>query len=399
MTEPGGAMPKFAREAWIRALTRTAALEGATTLTLPALLDGQALEHGPAAALSSPGASLSYAELAARLNRYARWGLAQGLGPGDAVALLMQNSAEYPAVWLGLSRIGVAVALVNAQLSGEALAHCIRAAAPRLVLVSAELASSVAAVRASLPAALAAFVVDGVVARDLDAWFRPLELDGLAGGALAPHEFTAPTLDSTALYIYTSGTTGLPKAAHVTHYRVLRWSQWFAGLLDTGPADRMYDCLPLYHSVGGVVAIGALLVAGGSVVIRPRFSAIEFLARRARGALHAVPVHRRAVPLPGQRAARAGRGRASLRIACGNGLRPEVWESFQIALQDSAHPRVLRLHRGQFLALQLRGTAGRHRPHPLVPRAPAAGGAGALRSGDRRARAQCSRLLRALRRR
>jgi fatty-acyl-CoA synthase len=35
----------------------------------------------------------------------------------------------------------------------------------------------------------------------------------------------------------------------------------------------MYDCLPLYHSVGGVVAVGALLVSGGSVVIRRRFSA------------------------------------------------------------------------------------------------------------------------------
>lgn len=351
-------MPKFAREAWIRALARTAALEGAPTLTLPALLDGLALEHGPAAALSSPGASLSYAELAARLNRYARWGLAQGLGPGDAVALLMHNSAEYPAVWLGLSRIGVAVALVNTQLSGEALAHCIRAAAPRLVLVSAELAPSVAAVRASLPAALAAFVVDGAVVRDLDAGFRPLELDGLAGGALAPHEFTAPTLDSTALYIYTSGTTGLPKAAHVTHYRVLRWSQWFAGLLDTGPADRMYDCLPLYHSVGGVVAVGALLVAGGSVVIRPRFSATNFWrdVREERctlfqyiGELCRYLVN--APPAPGE-------SEHSLRIACGNGLRPEVWESFKSRFKI---PRILEYYastEGNFSLYNCEGQPG-----------------------------------------
>ena len=38
----------------------------------------------------------------------------------------------------------------------------------------------------------------------------------------------------------------------------------------------MYDCLPMYHTAGGVVATGALLVSGGSVVIREKFSAREF---------------------------------------------------------------------------------------------------------------------------
>ncbi len=36
----------------------------------------------------------------------------------------------------------------------------------------------------------------------------------------------------------------------------MQWSFWFAGLMNTGPDDRMYDCLPMYHSVGGVVATG-----------------------------------------------------------------------------------------------------------------------------------------------
>ena len=133
-----------------------------------------------------------------------------------------------------------------------------------------------------------------------------------------------------ALYIYTSGTTGLPKAANVSHYRLMHWSHWFAGMMDTGPTDRMYNCLPMYHSVGGVVATGAMLVGGGSVVIRERFSASRLLARHRRRALHAVPIHRRAVPLsrerpPQPRAKRAHR----LRLRCGNGLRPDVWEHFQ----------------------------------------------------------------------
>src|SRR6185437_744332 len=73
-------------------------------------------------------------------------------------------------------------------------------------------------------------------------------------------ERTAPSLADRALCIYTSGTTGLPKAAVVSHYRLMQWSHWFAGLMDITPADRLYDCLPMYHSVGGVVATGATLV-------------------------------------------------------------------------------------------------------------------------------------------
>ncbi|WP_164144375.1 AMP-binding protein, partial [Serratia marcescens] len=76
--------------------------------------------------------------------------------------------------------------------------------------------------------------------------------------------------------IYTSGTTGLPKAARVSHHRIMMWTHWFAGLIDPQPDDRMYDCLPLYHSVGGIVAVGAPLLGGGSVVIREKFSARRF---------------------------------------------------------------------------------------------------------------------------
>ena len=50
----------------------------------------------------------------------------------------------------------------------------------------------------------------------------------------------------------------------------------FAGVMGTRPDDRMYDCLPMYHTNGGVVATGATLVAGGSVFIREKFSVREF---------------------------------------------------------------------------------------------------------------------------
>jgi fatty-acyl-CoA synthase len=333
MTGNPSADAKPAREAWIRALERTAGIEADPHLTLPVLIERQARSYCESPALASHESSLSYAELAARSNQYAHWGLSQGLRAGQVAALFMPNCAEYVAIWLGLTRIGVTVALINTHLAGHALAHAITVAAPRAVLSGAELAPRLAAIP---PEADCQVWIYGDAAQDFRA-LRPV-LDAYPREAPAAAAYTAPTLDSTALYIYTSGTTGLPKAAHVSHYRLMRWSQWFAGLMDTRPEDRMYDCLPLYHSVGGVVAVGALLVSGGSVVIRPRFSVSDFwrdvtderctlfqyIGELCRYLVNAPPQ-----PLETEH---------SLRLACGNGLRPEVWEAFKTRFRI---PRIL----------------------------------------------------------
>lgn len=353
MTGPPPNDAKFARAAWIRALSRTAAMEADPYLTLPALIERQAASFGPAPALSSREGSFSYAELAARSNQYAHWGISQGLRPGQVAALFMPNCPEYVAAWLGLSRLGVRVALVNTHISGDALAHALKVAAPRVTLVGAELAPRLAAIS---------------LEKDRDVWvygeaaqdFKPLRpaLDALPGEEPAAGAYAAPTLDATALFIYTSGTTGLPKAAHVSHHRLMRWSQWFAGLMDTRPEDRMYDCLPLYHSVGGVVAIGALLVSGGSVVIRPRFSASDFWrdVRDERCTLfqYIGELCRYLVNAPTQ----PREAEHSLRLACGNGLRPEVWEVFKTRFRV---PRILEYYastEGNFSLYNCEGKPG-----------------------------------------
>ena len=152
---------------------------------------------------------------------------------------------------------------------------------------------------------------------DADANFARIdrEIDGLSGADLPASERPALTIEDRALYIYTSGTTGLPKAANINHYRVMLASNAFAGVMDTRASDRMYDCLPMYHTAGGVVATGALLVSGGSVVIREKFSAQRVLGRRRALGVHAVSVYRRALPLPRQLAAAA---RTSARTSCGS---------------------------------------------------------------------------------
>ena len=313
-------------KAWVRALERTAAIGRDPSLTLPVLIEWLAGRFADAPALVATEGTLSYRELAKAANRYARWGLARGLAPGDVVCLLMKNCPQYLAIWLGLSRIGVTVALINTNLTGELLAHALRIVAPRHVIAGAELFGTLAAVRGQIAAGIGCSAY-GPGAHDLPR--LDLETAGLPAEPLGPAERAPPALADRALYIYTSGTTGLPKAANVSHLRLMQWSRWFAGLIDVKPEDRLYNCLPMYHSVGGVVACGAALVGGAAVVVRERFSASRFwadlAAERCTLFQYIGELCRYLVNAPHQ----AQETQHSLRLACGNGLRGDVWRAFQ----------------------------------------------------------------------
>ena len=250
-----------ASKAWLRALEMTAKIEDAPSRTFPVVVEELGARFGDAPALIGPHASYSHARLAARANRVARWALSENIAKGDVVCLLMPNCPDYLAIWLGITRIGGIVALLNTNLKGEALAHCITVAGPRHVIAAPAFA-------------------DELNQQEAQLWWQGAAFDALldtfSGAALAADEQRDVTLNDRALLIYTSGTTGLPKAAHVSHRRVMSWTHWFAGMTGARPDDRLYNCLPMYHSVGGVVASGAVLLAGGAVILREKFSGSRF---------------------------------------------------------------------------------------------------------------------------
>src|SRR5271166_1637164 len=266
MSESNGSAPKTsAAKAWSRALQLTASIARNPDRIFPTVIDELAAKFGETAALVSDRECLTYRALARRSNQYARWALDQGLAKGDTVCLFMPNRPEYMAIWLGITKAGGVVALLSTNLTGPSLAHCINVVAPKHVIAACELADRLSTALpkvASLP----------------KLWIRRVDfdVDRYAGETLTAEGRCPLTVQDRALYIYTSGTTGMPKAANVSHGRLMQWSHWFAGMMDTRSTDRMYNCLPMYHSVGGVQAPGAILLNGGSVVIRDRFSASQF---------------------------------------------------------------------------------------------------------------------------
>jgi fatty-acyl-CoA synthase len=317
----------FLRDA-MRTIRRTLPIARNPTRILPLVVDELAARHGDKPALVSDRESLTYRALAAQSCRYARWALAQGLVKGDVVALLMANRPEYVAIWLGITRAGGTVALININLAGPALAFCIDSVAPKHVIVAGELVDTLASAdphRKTTPRVW----LHGGAKSPCDAPRLDEAASKFDGSPLSAAERPALTIEDKALFIFTSGTTGMPKAANINHFRLMLAANAFAGVMNTGPDDCMYDCLPMYHTSGGVVAIGAVLIGGGTVFIREKFSAREFwddvVRHRCTLFMYIGELCRYLVNGPPHPLERAHR----LRLCCGNGLRPDIWTQFQ----------------------------------------------------------------------
>jgi fatty-acyl-CoA synthase len=111
--------------------------------------------------------------------------------------------------------------------------------------------------------------------------------------------------------------------------RFLHIMMAFQGAVNAGPRDRMYDVLPLYHSSGGICALGPVFLGGGSVVLREKFSTTGFWEDCARYEptlfQYIGELCRYLLNSPPHEKERAHK----LRVAIGNGLRPEIWPQFK----------------------------------------------------------------------
>jgi fatty-acyl-CoA synthase len=234
--------PLSPAKSWVRALELTASIAERPERLLSSIIEEFAERSGNASALLSDRESMTFRELAERSNQCTRWALRHGLGKGDTICLLMSNRPEYMAIWLGLARAGCTVALVNTNLVGPSLAHSINIVAPKHVIVGDELLDHLTS---ALPDCIhtGRIWVHGSPAAEFACF--DADLAQLSTAPLEPHERPSVTIHDRALFIYTSGTTGLPKAANISHARLMQWSQWFAGLMDTAPEDRLYNCLPM----------------------------------------------------------------------------------------------------------------------------------------------------------
>ncbi|MEZ5571329.1 MAG: long-chain-acyl-CoA synthetase [Halioglobus sp.] len=283
-------------------------------------------------AIKFEGQTRTWRELNAQANRYAAALRAQGLVRTDTVSLIMENRIEFLAILIALNKLGVIAALINTNLTGKPLIHCIKITGSRLCIFGEERQESINAVRnePELSGIENWLYVADTGAESCPGWAENLDEAAADQDSANPAETGKNTLADTALYIYTSGTTGMPKASVITNRRYLLSSalSYTAGL-KCNENDCIYLCLPLYHGTGLFLGVGAALSTGASMFIRRKFSGSNFLSEvrehNATCFIYIGELCRYLLNTPESSDDHA----SPLTSMMGNGLRPDVWHKFK----------------------------------------------------------------------
>jgi len=267
----------------------------------------------------------TYDDMETYANRVAAWAAEQGLAKGDTVAVFARNRLEYIPLWFGLSKLGVIPALLNYQLAGKALAHCVNISDAAHIIVDVEMAKQWSAAKKQVKGEPKVWAAFGDI-KGYDSFDEALV--DLVPNRPAKSVRDGLTAGGMAMKMFTSGTTGMPKAAKVTHVRAQNYMRGMGKGAKAGPSDRMMMVLPMYHATGGLVGSGAMLTYGGAVIIIPKFSASKFWDDAVKyGATMFTYVGELCRFLLSQPANENER-KHKIQWIMGNGLRPEVWESF-----------------------------------------------------------------------
>ncbi len=239
----------------------------AGTTTVGRLFAAAARRHRTRTALVEGARALTYAALAARVDRLARALADRGAGHGDRIAVFARNCIPFVEIELAAARIGAIAVGLNWRSSEAELAHCLDLTAPRLVFAAPEFAAaSEAAGRAP----------DIVIGPDYDA-----AVDA-ADGPPPPDPAEA---EDGLVVIFTSGTTGLPKGALISHRAIIARTLVYAAELEVPRDDTFVAWSPLFHMGANDFTLATLL-RGGRVVILDGYRPGEIIR-----AIEAYPVH------------------------------------------------------------------------------------------------------------
>ncbi|MGW5636999.1 long-chain-fatty-acid--CoA ligase [Streptomyces sp. NPDC003832] len=222
---------------------------------------------------------ITYAELDDRTARAAALLRAEGVRPGDRVALMLPNVPEFVVLYYGALRAGAVVVPMNPLLkTRETEFHLADSGAVRLFewhQAPGEGAQGAAA------AGVRHTAVEPTAFATTLAGYEPLT-------ALADTDD-----EDMAVLLYTSGTTGRPKGAVLTHAG-LRHNTEVNGveIQRMTPDDVVVGCLPLFHIFGQICTMSTAVRSGASLVLIPRFepgAVLEAIARERATVFEGVP--------------------------------------------------------------------------------------------------------------
>ncbi len=231
---------------------------------------------------------LTYAQAHAQVGAIAAWLFAQGVGPGDRVAIAMRNYPEWLLIYWACVSVGIAVVGMNAWWVADELEYALKDSAPKVLFADAERLARIA----ERPAMAAGVTIVGVRTDAASAGVIPYA-EVIKGGGALPAVAVDP--DADACIFYTSGTTGFPKGAQLTHRGCVSnlFNMMFSGQAQTLATQRATGVAPdpaapvpvpaallttpLFHVTANNCGAYAITAGGGKLVLMYRWDAGEAL--------------------------------------------------------------------------------------------------------------------------
>jgi citronellyl-CoA synthetase len=284
-------------------------------------------------AIKSEEAVLSYREYNEAVNRCANFFISKGLKKGNVVCIFLENRPELLIVYSAMAKIGVVNSMINTNLRRDSLKHCLALHPAKIFIIGEEVIDAFEEVKNDLD-----------LRPDQELYFAPdkgqkpnpdgfIDFSEAAGNAPVSNPPTTPEVKSsdTLAYVFTSGTTGgLPKAAVITHGRLVR-SKYYNGkiVLNMKPHDTMYVPLPFFHTNALALSWPTVFANGSAVAIRRKFSVSNFWSDvRKYHATSWCYIGELCRYLMNQPPKSNDRDNTLTKII-GNGLRPDIWQDFK----------------------------------------------------------------------
>ena len=272
------------------------------------LFNDSALRGGDAPLIDFLGRRYSYAQTRAAADRVACGLAALGYGPGDRIGLFLPNVPHYLAAYYGILKLGATVVNFSPLYTAGELAHQVEDSGTRLLFTLNAKALLPTALKVLDTSAIERLVV-GSVAGGLPAakslLYRLLKRAETVERPADPRVTAFSTLIATrgtctpatidpakdlAVIQYTGGTTGTPKGAMLTHANMAANARQVAAIdPGTDEPDRIVGVLPLFHVFANTCVLNRTVVAGGMIVMLPRFDAGQTLAAITRTKATSLP--------------------------------------------------------------------------------------------------------------
>ncbi|MBU2643176.1 long-chain-acyl-CoA synthetase [bacterium] len=223
--------------------------------------------------------TLTYREFNDEINCLADYLLSLGFSKGDVFVVLMDNRPEMLICLGAAAKIGAIASLINSNLRGSALHHCIAVSSSKAVIIGEELLDAFEEIKTDLqmdPAfPLLLMAEKGRIS--IPDRYRDLKQLMTVSSRENPVTTAGVTTHDAFAYVFTSGTTGMPKAAYQYHRSWIMAGHYLGkGVLRMKPEDRFYVCLPFYHTNPVKMAWSIIHSNGATLVMARKFSTSRF---------------------------------------------------------------------------------------------------------------------------